>query len=47
MLFFISFFTVKAHTGWLKTALLTAGGVSVLLLFGYFLNLEFPQGLFL
>ena len=45
--FFISFFTVKAHTGWLKTALLTAGGVSVLLLFGYFLNLTFPQGLLL
>ncbi len=47
MLFLISFFTVKAHTGWLKTALLTAGGVSVLLLFGYFLNLRFPEGLFL
>jgi len=47
MLFFISFFTVKAKTGWLKTALLTAGGVSVLLIFGYFLNLKFPQGLFL
>ena len=47
MLFFISFFTVKAKTGWLKTALLTAGGVSVLLLFGHFLNLTFPQGIFL
>ncbi len=47
MFFLISFFTVKARTGWLKTALLTAGGVSVLLLFGYFLNLSFPQGFFL
>ena len=47
MFFLISFFTVKASAGWLKTALLTAGGVSVLLLFGYFLNLRFPQGLFL
>ncbi len=47
LFFLISFFTVKARTGWLKTALLTAGGVSVLLIFGYFLNLKFPQGLFL
>jgi len=46
MLFFISFFTLKAKTGWLQTALLTAGGVAVLLAFGYFLNLEFPQGVF-
>ena len=44
LFFLISFFTVKARTGWLKTALLTAGGISVLLLFGYFLNLRFPQG---
>ena len=47
MFFLISFLTVKANTGWLKTALLTAGGISVLLLFGYFLNLSFPQGLLL
>ncbi len=45
-LFFICFFTLKAKTGLLKTALLTAGGVAVLLAFGYFLNLEFPQGVF-
>lgn len=45
ILFFISFFTLKASTGWLKTSLLTAGGVGLLLLFGYFLNLEFPQGI--
>jgi hypothetical protein len=46
VLFFICFFTLKAKTGFLKTALLTAGGVAVLLAFGYFLNLEFPQGVF-
>lgn len=46
MLFFIAFFTLKAHTNVWKTALLTAAGASLLLLFGYFLNLEFPQGLF-
>jgi hypothetical protein len=46
VLFFICFFTIKAKTGLVKTALLTAGGVAVLLAFGYFLNLEFPQGLF-
>ena len=45
IVFFVSFFTLKAHTSWLKTALLTAGGVGLLLLFGYFLNLEFPQGM--
>ena len=45
ILFFISFFTLKANTGFLKTAILTASGVALLLLFGYFLNLEFPQGL--
>ncbi len=44
VLFFITFFTLKAKTGWLQTALLTLGGVGVLLAFGYFLNLEFPQG---
>ena len=44
ILFFISFFTIKAHTGYLKTAVLTAGGVGLLLAFGYFLNLEFPSG---
>ncbi len=45
ILFFISFFTLKAHTGWKKTAVLTAAGVGMLMLFGYFLNLEFPQGM--
>ena len=44
-LFFIAFFTLKARTGWLKTALLTGGGVLLLLIFGYFLNLEFPAGI--
>lgn len=45
ILFFITFFTLKAHTGWLKTAILTASGVTLLLFFSYFLNLELPQGL--
>ncbi|NET31305.1 MAG: tripartite tricarboxylate transporter permease [Cyanothece sp. SIO1E1] len=44
MLFFIAFFTIKAHTNVWRTALLTVAGSGVLLLFGYFLNLEFPQG---
>ncbi len=44
IVFFISFFTLKAKTGWLKTAVLTASGVILLMAFGYFLNLEFPQG---
>ena len=44
-LFFITFFTVKAKTGLLKTGILTASGLGLLLLFGYFLNLEFPKGL--
>lgn len=45
IIFFVTFFTLKAKTGFLKTATLTAGGVGLLMLFGYFLNLEFPQGL--
>ena len=45
ILFFILFLTLKGNTGWLQTALLTAGGIGLLLAFGYFLNLEFPQGL--
>ncbi len=46
ILFFIAFFTLKARIGWLQTAVLTAAGVGLLMLFGYFLNLEFPQGMF-
>lgn len=45
MVFFITFFTLKAQTSFWRTAALTAAGVSILLLFGYFLNLEFPQGI--
>ena len=45
VIFFVSFFTIKVGTGWFKTALLTGCGVAALLLFGYFLNLEFPQGI--
>lgn len=47
MVFFIAFFTIKANTSLVKTAVLTAAGVGLLFLFGYFLNLEFPQGLLL
>ena len=45
IVFFISFFTFKAHTSWLKTATLTAAGVILLLVFSHFLNLQLPQGL--
>ncbi len=47
ILFFISFLTLKAQTSWVKTATLTGAAVGLLLLFGYFLNLQFPQGLIL
>ncbi len=46
IIFFVSFFTLKAKTGWLQTALLTAAGVILLLMFSSFLNLELPQGVF-
>ena len=46
MIFFIAFFTLKAKTSRIKTAVLTAAGIGFLLLFGYFLNLDFPQGYF-
>ena len=45
IVFLISFFTIKARIGWLKTALLTASAVAFFLSFGYLLNLEFPAGL--
>ena len=45
IIFFISFLTLKAKQNLLKTALLTAGAVVMLLLFGYFLNLDFPSGI--
>lgn len=45
MVFFIVFFTLKAQTSWLKTAVLTAAGVGLLLAFGHFLNLSFPAGI--
>ncbi|MFT4566569.1 MAG: putative tricarboxylic transport membrane protein [Saprospiraceae bacterium] len=44
ILFFVSFFTIKARTKPLKTFLLTLGGVSLLMAFSHFLNLELPQG---
>ena len=45
IIFFISFFTLKANTNFIKTATLTIAGVGLLMLFGYFLNLEFPTGI--
>ncbi len=44
--FFITSFTLKARAGLVRTAVLTTGGVGLLLAFGHFLNLQFPQGLF-
>lgn len=46
IIFFISFLTIKAKTSLLKTAILTASALALLSAFGYFLNLEFPQGIF-
>ena len=45
--FMITFFTLKAGTHWKKTALLTASATLLLLLFGEFLNLQFPEGILL
>ncbi len=45
ILFFVFFFTFKAETSWLKTAILTAAGVILLMTFSHFLNLELPKGL--
>lgn len=45
ILFFVVFFTLKAKTGWVQTTILTAAGVALLMIFGHFLNLEFPKGI--
>lgn len=45
ILFFVFFFTFKAHTSILKTSVLTASGVGLLMIFGKFLNLQFPTGI--
>lgn len=45
IIFFITFFTLKAKTSLLKTALLTLVGVGILMAFGAFLNLDFPEGI--
>ena len=45
IIFFVFFFSFKAKTSWLKTSVLTAVGVILLLAFSHFLNLELPQGL--
>ena len=46
IVFFIAFFTIKVKAGWWKTAGLTLGGVSFMLLFQYLLNLQLPEGYF-
>lgn len=46
ILFFVIFFTIKAETEWLKTAILTIGGVVFLMVFSHFLNLDLPAGMF-
>jgi len=45
ILFFITFFTIKAKSGLGKTAILTFAGVALLMAFSHFLNLELPQGI--
>jgi len=45
IIFFVIFLTLKAETSWLKTSLLTSAALGLLTAFGYFLNLEFPQGI--
>lgn len=46
IIFFITFLTLKAKTSLLQTAVLTGAALALLSAFGYFLNLEFPQGIF-
>jgi len=46
IVFFVAFFTLKADTNYAKTALLTGGGIGLLMIFSHFLNLELPQGIF-
>ena len=45
IVFFVSFLTLRAKTGYVRTAVLTAGGVALLVALGHFLNLQFPRGL--
>lgn len=46
IIFFVSFLTTKAQTNWKQTSILTGAALLMLSVFGYFLNLEFPQGIF-
>jgi putative tricarboxylic transport membrane protein len=43
--FFVVFLRVRAGVSWLRVAVLTAGGLSVILVLGHFLVLDFPRGL--
>jgi len=45
VLYFVAFMRLKAKAGWLTTALLTAGGVGLMLVLASFLVLDFPAGL--
>ena len=44
-IFFVVFLRVRAGASWVRTAILTAGSLSVVLVLGYFLVLDFPRGL--
>jgi putative tricarboxylic transport membrane protein len=43
--FFIAFLRIRAEVSWPRTIALTAAGVGLMLLLGYFLVLDFPRGL--
>jgi putative tricarboxylic transport membrane protein len=43
--FFIAFLRLRAEVSWLRTIILTAAGVGLMILLGYFLVLDFPRGL--
>ncbi len=44
-LFFVAFLRMRAKVGWGQTAVLTTGGLGVLLFIAYMLNRDFPPGL--
>jgi putative tricarboxylic transport membrane protein len=43
--FFVAFLRLRAQASWPRTLALTAAGVGLMLLLGYFLVLDFPRGL--
>ena len=42
--FFIAFLRIRAEASWPRTLVLTAAGVGLMILLGYFLVLDFPRG---